>query len=113
VTPPRRPGLEAEEEVLLSALLDDELAPEDRERAEALLLARPEAVEWLAAARCLGEVGRGVWEELAEFPVAASVADPGVGYRAAYALAPSANGRARFGPFRWLRRGPGDGSSGT
>jgi anti-sigma factor RsiW len=70
------PRLESgEEEVLLSALLDDELAPSERAAALELLSVRPEAHAWLAAARRLGEIGREIWEGLAESHAFAGVAD--------------------------------------
>jgi anti-sigma factor RsiW len=109
VTPPRFP-LDAEEEVLLSAYLDGELAAEDCGRV-ADLLDRPEVALWLAVARRFGEAGRELWDDSPELPAAASMRDEGPTYSIApHALAPS-NGSASLRFLRRFRREPGDGSS--
>jgi anti-sigma factor RsiW len=111
VTLPR--PLQEEEEMLLSAFLDGELAPEDRPRVEALLDAHPEAAEWLAAARRLGEVGREIWEDTAVTAVAALVADPAPQYAHRLGSHRSMNGVARVLFQRLFRSDPEDDSSKT
>lgn len=113
MTPPRHARLNDADEMLLSAFLDGELAPEDRPRVEALLDARPEAMEWLAAARRLAVVGREIWEDLVDDAVAANVADAAPQYDAAFAVRRSPNGVARSLLGRLFRREPGDDSSET
>ncbi len=100
-----------EEAALLSALLDDELEPRERLAAEGLLRVRSDAREWLAAVRALAEVGREIWEGLADAPargeLADAVAEPGLVV---------GNGRAAPRLNGWLslfRRDPGDESSKT
>ncbi len=90
-----------DEALLLSALLDGELAPRDRAIAERLLEESPEAALWLESSASVGELGRDVWEEHGAL---ARVAEPGPAYaHVAFRLAePRVNGTA-FRSGRWPR----------
>jgi alkylation response protein AidB-like acyl-CoA dehydrogenase len=113
MTTPRRPQLDPEEQALLSAFLDGELDPREHFDALELLRVRPEAWEWLAAARELAGLGREIWEEAGALPrsdVHARVADAQPRYSLAATLVSDRarmNGRSPFPG----RRVPDDGKS--